>query len=172
MVQRTLVVDSGGTTRLIKSDRFFVVDSGGVTRKLKRLFVVDSGGVARQVYQAAVFALPATSVDNQSDPNPATAQVVFNTDGTYTSTGTAGGNWITPTSLAPGAYTIRASVLAGSTPSGSALDTDLALSTQRSWLITQSGPGSTVCSLQLTIKDGGGNIMLQQTCEMEANVDV
>lgn len=156
---------------MIKSDRFFVVDSGGVTRKLKRLFVIDSGGVARQVYQAAVYALPSVSTDSQLDPNPATAQVVLKPDGTYTSTGAAGGNWVTPTSLAPGAYTIQAHVNAGSTPSGSALDTDLALSTQRSWLITQSVPGSKICDLLLTIKDGGGNTVFSQVCSMDVNVD-
>lgn len=171
MAQRTIVIDSGGVARQIKADRFFVVDSGGITRKLQRLFVIDSGGVTRQVYQNAIFALPSVSTDSQINPNPATAQVVLKTDGTYTSTGTASGNWITPTSLAPGAYTIRAHVNSGSTPSGSALDTDLALSTQRSWLITQSGPGSKVCDLLLTIKDGVGNIMLSQVCSMDVNVD-
>lgn len=51
MTARTLVVDSGGTTRQIK--RWAVVDSGGITRLLKRAFIVDAGGVSRLIFSAA-----------------------------------------------------------------------------------------------------------------------
>lgn len=49
MAARTYVVDSGGTSRLVK--RLFVVDSGGTSRLIKRAFAIDSGGTARLIYQ-------------------------------------------------------------------------------------------------------------------------
>lgn len=64
MAARTLVVDSGGTTRLVKSSRFFVIDSGAVARKIKRLFVIDGGGVARLVYNAALLETTITIGDD------------------------------------------------------------------------------------------------------------
>jgi hypothetical protein len=52
MATRFFVVDSGGTSRLIK--RWGVVDSGGTTRMLKRAFVVDSGGTSRLIFASSV----------------------------------------------------------------------------------------------------------------------
>jgi len=96
---RTVVIDSGGTARVLKNDRVFVVDSGGTTRKVTRLFVIDSGGTSRLVYQNVVWGLaggsisdtptsttigtPATdsvSVRVQTDGN---VSVVAQNDGTY-----------------------------------------------------------------------------------------
>ena len=51
MTARTLIVDSGGTTRQAK--RMFIVDSGSVSRLVKRIFVVDSGSVSRLVFTGA-----------------------------------------------------------------------------------------------------------------------
>jgi hypothetical protein len=51
MTARTLIVDSGGTTRQAK--RMFIVDSGSVSRLVKRIFVVDSGSVTRLVFTGA-----------------------------------------------------------------------------------------------------------------------
>jgi hypothetical protein len=57
-MSRTLVVDSGNTTRLVK--RLFVVDSGNVSRQVKRCFVVDAGNVSRLVYvNSATFTMVA-----------------------------------------------------------------------------------------------------------------
>lgn len=50
------------------------------------------------------------------------------------------------------AYSIRAHVNSGTTPSGSALDTDLALSSNRDWSLTQSVAGSVTCNLTMTLK--------------------
>lgn len=163
-----LRINDGGTWR--EATEVHVNDSG-TWRNIQEVHVND-GGTWRLVFQAAVFFVPTGfATDNQLVPNPATAQVVFATDGTGTATNQAGFNWVTPTSLAPGAYTIRAHVAAGSTPSGSTLDADLALSSQRSWLVTQSGAGTTSSTLDLTLKDGGGNTVASDQLVLEAIVD-
>jgi hypothetical protein len=51
MSARTLIVDSGGTTRQTK--RWALVDSGGTTRLAKRVFLVDSGGTPRLIFSGA-----------------------------------------------------------------------------------------------------------------------
>jgi hypothetical protein len=63
MSTRFFVVDSGGTSRLIK--RWAVVDSGGTTRMLKRAFVVDSGGTSRLIFvSSAAFTLTGGSAND------------------------------------------------------------------------------------------------------------
>lgn len=175
MAIRTFVVDSGATSRLLKANRFFVIDTGNVARTIKRLFVVDSGGTARQVYQNAVYASPAV---NSTDVGAASAQMTL----TYTSAGAftqAGlnvgtqesGSWVTPTSLAPGAYTIRLHVNSGAlSGGGSVVDTDLALTSNRSWNIARSGAGAgtSTVSVTVTLKDGGGATVSTSTFTMSA----
>jgi hypothetical protein len=162
MAQRTLVVDSGGTTRQVKADRLFVVDSGGTTRKLKRLFVVDSGGTTRQVYQNATFALPSGTVSAVAG-----AQVRLDSDGDYNSIVDGivsdDGDWITPTSLAPGAYTIRFHVNSASVAVSGTVDTDLALSSNRSIAIFDPG----AAEILMTLKDGDGNTVATGTVTLE-----
>lgn len=60
-------------------------------------------------------------------------------------------NWITPqTNMSD--YSIRAHVDSGSTPTGSALDTDLALSSTHTWTIAQTGTGFNAATLTMTLK--------------------
>jgi hypothetical protein len=60
-------------------------------------------------------------------------------------------NWITP-QVNMSDYSIRAHLTSGSTPTGPALDTDLALSSTRTWGVTQSGVGTTTSTLTMTLK--------------------
>jgi hypothetical protein len=53
MVARTLISDSGGTTRQEK--RIAIEDSGSVTRIAKRILASDSGGTSRLVFTGADF---------------------------------------------------------------------------------------------------------------------
>lgn len=62
MATRLFVVDSGGTSRLVR--RLPVVDSGGTTRLIKRLFAVDSGGTARLVFRSSLHETTITVGDN------------------------------------------------------------------------------------------------------------
>jgi hypothetical protein len=51
-----------------------------------------------------------------------------------------------------GGYSIRAHVNSGTTPTGSVMDSDLALSSTRSWSLSQGAVGTTTCNLTMTLK--------------------
>ena len=93
--------------------------------------------------------------DLQIDPGSASAEVTFTNAGAYTGTGNItgfSGNWITPTAAAGSAYEIRLTVNSGSTPSGSATASWLALGTTRTWTISRSGLGSTTSNVTIEIR--------------------
>lgn len=122
---------------------------------------------------AALFALPTATTDTSAGTQ-ADASASLASDGSFTCQGstsgvTETGNWITPTSLAPGAYTIRLHVNSGSTPSGPAVDTDHALSTTRTWTLSQVGVGTNTSNCTLTLKDGSGNTMKTGTLTFTAD---
>lgn len=72
--------------------------------------------------------------------------------GTFTA-----GTWCSPSVYAPGAYTIRCHVTAGTFSSGDTQDVDLALTAARTWTVTQGSAGTKTCTATITIKDGIGN---------------
>jgi len=114
------------------------------------------------------YGLP-TAVADSSAGVAAVGTLNFTTAGGYSCVGntlgtTQSGNWIVPTTFAPGSYTIRLHLNSGTAPgSGPALDTDLALSSNRTWTWTQAAPGTTSANLTLTLKDGSGNTVLTST---------
>ena len=121
----------------------------------------------------AVFALP-TAASDVSAGVDAVASLQFVTNGTFACQGntlgvTQSGNWITPTALAPGAYTIRLHVNSGVTPVGPAVDTDHALSSNRTWTVTRSTVGTDTSTCTLTLKDGGGVTVATQSFTFTAN---
>jgi hypothetical protein len=81
-------------------------------------------------------------------------------DATHTSTNgggsdgtTNGTNWVTPTSSAS-LYEVRATKVSGDTPNaGSALNTWLACTTNRSWALYLTGVGVFACTLTIEIRD-------------------
>lgn len=116
-------------------------------------------GVWQKFFQRTVYTLPFSNVSDAGFGN-SQSTISFASAGTFSSGGLNSGtietgNWVTPTSLAPGSYTIRAHVSSGSSPSGDALDADLALTSNRSWNILQSGTGSKTSTLLLTLKKAG-----------------
>jgi len=62
-------------------------------------------------------------------------------------------DWITPVSKAPGAYEVRATLSLGDTPTGT-LGSWVALSSTRTWSLTQTGPGVKSCELFIEIRLG------------------
>lgn len=97
----------------------------------------------------------------------ASASLTFQTDGDRIATTIAGGavdegDWITPKAAAA-AYNAQCTIRAhldSSSGSGldagsAALDSDLALSTERGWVVNQSGAGTSSATLTLTIKYNG-----------------
>jgi len=98
--------------------------------------------------------------DTVAAPGTAQATCQFESDGDIVSiTTTSGtvdvGDWVTPRAVAPGAYEILAHVNSGTSPTGSALDTWLALTSNRSWTLTQVGAGSKTVNMTISIRIGG-----------------
>lgn len=104
----------------------------------------------------------------------ATAGWRFNEDGSVdirTGLGWSGSlGWYSPTTPAIGAsYFIRATLLSGSTPSGS-LGVWLALSAFKSWTLSVTGGGAAVCSLLIEISTAGSDATV--VTEGTYNIDV
>ncbi len=121
----------------------------------------------------ALFKLPVTDAVDVAATGTSTATAAFNSDGTYSCAGaTSGvsesGNWVTPVLAAPGSFTIRCHVNSGTTPTGSAVDTDLALTSNRSWISTRSTAGTTTCNVTLTLKNGAGDTLKTTTITISA----
>lgn len=96
--------------------------------------------------------------DFNVDPGSASAQYDVNSDGTISYVTAVSGsgtveNWISPIASAGGNYEVRATKISGTNPTGSALATWLALSTGRSWTLSQTGTGTKACQLQIEIRD-------------------
>jgi hypothetical protein len=120
------------------------------------------------------FALPAGATGDISVVGvSAVTTLSMNSAGTFSIAGNTlgvlqSGNWVTPTLFAPGAYTIRVHQNSGTAITGSALDSDLALSSNRSWTLTEAAIGTLTANLTLTLKDGGGNVVATATFNITA----
>ena len=154
-------VNDSGTIR--KAQRIYVNDASTI-REIQRIYVND-GGTIRQVYINATYSLPTSASDaGQFGIDTIQAQIQLLNNGVWqqgsdqSPAGEGTGNWVTPTSLAPGAYTIRASVTSsdGGTLTGT-VDSDLALTSNRTWALTPPSASFFTTVLALTLKDGGGN---------------
>lgn len=89
------------------------------------------------------------------------AHVTFNTNGTLQGVNSGGitesGNWVLPAALASGSYTIRCHVNSGTLSSGT-VDSDLALSSARTFTCTRSTAGTTAANITLTLKFNGTTV--------------
>jgi len=89
-------------------------------------------------------------------PTPASASWTLESDGDIAKTGAGAGDigdWIAPKGAAPGSYECRATLNSGDTPSGT-LGSWLALTSNRTWSHTTSGPGVLTCELLIEIRLG------------------
>lgn len=114
-----------------------------------------------------LYALP-TAASDVSTGVSAVATLNMLSNGTYSCVGTTlgttqSGNWITPTTFAPGGYTIRMHSDSGVIPVGPAMDTDHALSSNRIWSVTRAAVGTDSATVTLTLKDGGGVTVRSQS---------
>lgn len=80
--------------------------------------------------------------------------------------------WGAPTGGSDGDdYEIKATKNSGSTPTGAAINTWLALSTTRSWQVNRSSLGTTSCNLTIEIRDAATQtVQDSQTYTMSATV--
>jgi hypothetical protein len=133
------------------------------------------GGILTRVAHGG----PAFSVGGNASDTLAAADSVtrtYKSDGnindTPLSTGVAVdvGDWVAPLVFAPGGYYIRFHVVSGSAASGT-FDTDLALSSNRSFSVQKVGSGSAALVVTVTIKSGSGGATLKSgNVTLTANV--
>jgi hypothetical protein len=81
--------------------------------------------------------------------SPATASYTVSIDGTVKVNGVSVETWLN--SGAAAGYDVRATLVSGTSPAGSALATWLNLSSGRSWSLTQSTTGNSSCVLTVEI---------------------
>lgn len=160
LARADMYADDSGTVR--KVQRVFVDDAGTV-REIKRIYV-DDGGTVRLVFQNAVVTVTGGSIT----PGLAITGVRFNSTGTVQRNAdgsltqiNSGTDWVIPNSMAPGTYSVRATLLSGDSPSGSALGSWLALSSSREWDLNSGGVGVLACDLRIEISDDGGSTVLE-----------
>lgn len=160
MSVRTLVVDSGGTTRLVT--RFLAVDSGGTTRLIQRAFVVDSGGTARLIYVGAVVSVTDPTVVAVLGLPGGAAGIRYNPSGGVEifdgSSWNAYEDYVTPTSAA-GNYEImmhETSFVGPGTPAGT-MDTWLPLTSTQTWTLLNNGFDGTTWDLEVSFRPAGGS---------------
>jgi hypothetical protein len=79
------------------------------------------------------------------------------------------GDWVTPKSSAPGTYEARATLVSGDTPTGT-LGTWLALTSNRSWSLTQATTGTKEAVLTIEIRKGSGSVLASATVTLYAEV--
>lgn len=122
-------------------------------------FMIGAGGASATVTLGASY-----NVDDLTTGSAASASFSLESDGdiiTALSSGsTDQGDWLNPKSAAPGAYEARATLDSGDTPSGT-LGSWVALSSTRTWGLSQVGIGAKSCVL--TIEVGLGGVALDTT---------
>lgn len=90
--------------------------------------------------------------------------LAVNSNGTATITGINDGlvgswNWQLPAGI-PSSWTVRVDVSSGGFDSGSSTGADLALSTNRAWVLSRTDPsGTDTVTFTITLKDSGGNTL-------------
>lgn len=145
---------------------------------LRNLAGVPSGAISMSNFygkSATTFSLSALSAgvsDTQVAPDTATITVRLKRNGdldVVTLFGTDFYDWGSPnaTTLGDG-YEARLTKNSGTNPTGSALGTWLALSSQRDWTLQQVGVGSVTANVTLEIRITSGSVVASQTFDMTA----
>lgn len=112
-------------------------------------------------------------VDFETQPTDARAEVFFNRDGTVTSdpVGDINSTWISPNSSTVGDnYEIYVADSGADVPTGT-LDTWVALSSNQSWYLLETGVGTQSCTLTISIRRTGGSTLDTNTINLDATVD-
>jgi hypothetical protein len=167
----TTHVNDSGTWRELTN---VYINVSGVWTEIQEVYVNDAG-TWRSVFVKAVVTVSGESVftDVHVSPDPGTAFVRFNTNGTVdslvdgvTTQIDASTDWIIPNSAASGLYEIMAHQNSGDavTPSA-ALDTWLALSSSRQWGFSSTALNVTA-NLTISIRFNGGATLSSNTYDV------
>lgn len=161
-------VDDSGTVR--KSQRVYVDDSGTV-REIQRIYA-DDGGTVRLVFVNAVVSIANQNVQRiVVDPADATASYALESDGDIATNLVDSGDWITPKAAAGADYECRATVVSGTFTSGT-FGSWLALSSTRTWTLTQTTLGTSTASMLIEIRRASdGTVLDSATISFEATVE-
>jgi hypothetical protein len=107
--------------------------------------------------------------DTEFEGSTASAAYVLNANGSFVSTGEAGGFWITPQE-GMGSFEVRATLNSGSLTSGTT-GVWLALNANRSWLVEQFSVGDTSANLTMQIRRiGDSSILASATVSVTAEI--
>lgn len=127
-----------------------------------------------------VTPLTALNVTDTVLLSTADATLRFDTNGAVTSLTNSNGvqqitDWYQPNITGIGnQFWIRATLSSGTSPTGSALNTWLQLSSPASWRLTQTTNGSRTCTLAISIAtdSGGTNVVTTGTATITATYEV
>lgn len=162
-------VGTSGGNKLVTQP---TIGTSGGNKNATEVWVGTSGG-NKLVFPG--FSMAAgTQTDTSVFPAGAQSYLDVYSTGTYAVSlantgGGASGNWITPTSLAPGSYEIRATINTGTLTGGSATGTWLALTTSRSWYVDRATIGTKACGLTIEIRLGSVTVY-SETVTLRATV--
>lgn len=118
------------------------------------------GAVILAGFGEGLIAMPDEGVfDTVSAPSTANAILTIKSDGTWTGTGTAGGQWLNGGTNGA-AYDVRATDLGSWTGGGAGFGTWLQLSSNRAWNLGQTGIGTNTGSILLEFRPTGGGATL------------
>lgn len=165
----TTHVNDSGTWRQLTEIH---VNDSGMWRKLIEAYVND-GGTWRLVFSGDLITLDDVSVvDLVSGPGTATATYRLESDGDILdiSPGTTDiGDWIVP-KVNMADYSVRFELVSGATPSGSALDTWLALTSNRDITVTRGSNGLTqsIVTVKIARTSDTSTVLDQATVTLEA----
>lgn len=164
-----LHINDAGTWRQIQK---VWVNDAGTWRQIQNIYVNDAG-TWRLVYQAAVVFLTATIAGGTSfSPTNASVTYSLNSNGTISRVFNGNifsiGQWIDPISAASEGYECRATLLSGTTPTGS-LGTWLALTSDQAWFLSRTTVGTTTCQLTVEIRRASdATVLTSQTVTITA----
>lgn len=132
------------------------------------------GAILGCIQGLRILASNIVAVDGQSNPTSATASVGLDANGVLTITEfftSTPSDYVLPKYTGVGSRLWVKLTGSGTTPSGSALNTWLQLSSTRSWTLTQSGIGSKAFTGTLSFSLDGGTSTFYST-SFDLSVDV
>lgn len=132
----TTHINDSGTWRTLTEVH---VNDSGTWRNIQEVYVND-GGTWRSVFLFATVTLN----PNYDVVGINSVEITFESDADISSNSDAfgpvdEGDWLSPTSAAPGLFEIRATLTGGVNPTTGTMDTWLALTSNRTWTLDSGG---------------------------------
>lgn len=136
------------------------------------MFPIEVLRLRQPVAASQVNIFDASAFDEQLSPATATAYYGLGSSGTgeYYSFGVVNWTWLLLGVNSD--YQVRATLVSGTAPSGSATGSWLTLNTSRNWSLTKSGVGTRTCTLTIEIRRVVDSVVIDTaTVDITAIVD-